>query len=96
MKGMSHKPGKDERDEEEGQRERRARGSREERARTGSLREERERAETGRTQSRVGPLPPSVIAAHMMEDWIPHGRFDISSVVFIQTGARAAVVATNL
>ena len=63
--------------------------------------EEAKRERKGRDRDKepnqgLAPLPPSVIAAHMMEDWIPHGRFDISSIVFIQTGARAAVVATNL
>ena len=36
-----------------------------------------------RTQSRVGPLPHAGIVVHLMEDWVPHGSFNISTKIFI-------------
>ena len=47
------------------------------------------------TQSRVGPLPPSVLVAHSMEDRVPHGSFDVGPHVFVEAFSRAAVMPSD-
>ena len=48
-----------------------------------------------RTQSRVGPLPSPFIAAHSVEDRIPHMSLYVGTKVFVKASSRPTVVAAD-
>ena len=59
------------------------------------MRSKRDTTQSTEAQLRAGPLPPSVVVAHVMKNGIPQRRLHISAHVFVESAARTTIVAPN-